>query len=132
MTEEERHRAPALWLVVAALAVAVVVAAVVGAFEGLVLLSLTLAAAGVARVVGRGRRPEGVAVRSTWQDAAVLVALAVTIAVLAATPGVGGDTGGGPRSGAPQERVSSSSTSTTSSSVTTTSTTSTSSSSSSS
>ena len=78
MTEEERHRAPALWLVVAALAVAVVVAAVVGAFEGLVLLSLTLAVAGVARAVGRGRRPEGVAVRSTWQDAAVLVALAAT------------------------------------------------------
>ena len=111
MTEKERHRAPALWVVVAGLAAAVAVARVVGAFEGLLLVVVTLGGCAVARVVRRGRQPEGVAVRSTWQDAAVLLVLAAAIAILATTPGVDTGAGGVPRSGGAQERVPSSSSS---------------------
>jgi len=99
VTEEEQHRAPALWLVVAGLAVAIGTAYRVGATEGLLVLALTLAGAAVARLVWRGRRPEGVAVRSVWQDAAVLLALAAAIATLALTPGVSSGTGGLSRTG---------------------------------
>lgn len=99
VTEEERHRAPALWVVVAGLAVATGAAYLVGASEGLMALALTLAGAAVARLVRRGRRPEGVAVRSTWQDATVLLVLAATIASLALTPGVSTGTGGVARTG---------------------------------
>lgn len=84
----ERHRAPALWLVTAAIAAALVVAMVVGPREAAGVLVVTLAAAAVARAVGRGRRPEGVAVRAAWVDAAVLLVLAAGIAVLALSPGV--------------------------------------------
>jgi hypothetical protein len=84
----ERHRAPALWLTSAALAAAVVVAMLVGTRQAAAVLAAALAAAAVARVVGRGRRPEGVAVRATWLDVAILVVLAGGIAVLATTPGV--------------------------------------------
>lgn len=101
MTEEERHRAPALWLVVGGLLVALGSAYVVGAAAGLVVLALTLAGAAVARLLRRGRRPEGVAVRSVWQDAAVLLALAAAISTLALTPGVSPGTGGVPRTGQP-------------------------------
>lgn len=118
MTEEERHRAPAPWVVVACLAAGVAVTWFVGALPGLLVLVLVLAGAAVARLVGRGRRPVGIAVRSTWQDAAILLALAVTIAVLATTPGVAeDDEGGAPRSGGAQERVSSSTSTTSTSSV---------------
>ena len=99
MTEEERHRAPALWVVVGGLLVAVGTAYVVGATEGLVVLAVTLTGAAVARLLWRGRRPEGVAVRSTWLDATVLLALAAAIATLALTPGVSTGTGGVPRTG---------------------------------
>lgn len=99
MTEEERHRAPALWVVAAGLLVAVGTGYLVGAAEGLVVLAITLAGAAVSRLLWRGRRPEGVAVRSTWQDAAILLALAAAIATLALTPGVAPGTGGVSRTG---------------------------------
>ena len=84
----ERHRAPALWLVTAAIAAALGVAMVVGPREAAGVLVVTLAAAAIARVIGRGRRPEGVAVRAAWVDAAVLLVLAAGIAVLSLSPGV--------------------------------------------
>ncbi|MCU1430903.1 MAG: hypothetical protein JWP95_8 [Actinotalea sp.] len=84
----ERHRAPALWLVVAGLAAATVTAAVRDAGQGAALLALTLACAAIARLVGRGRRPEGIAVRSTWLDVVVLLGLAAGVAVLSLSPGV--------------------------------------------
>lgn len=93
MTPDERHRAPALWLVTSAIAASAAVAVWVGAFEAIQILVLTLACAAVARVIGRGRRPEGIAVRATWVDALALVALGVGIALLATTPGVSGDRG---------------------------------------
>lgn len=99
MTEEDRSRAPALWVVAGGLLVAVGTAYLVGAAEGLVVLALTLAGAAVARLLWRGRRPTGVAVRSTWQDAAVLLLLAAAIAMLALTPGVSPGTGGISRTG---------------------------------
>lgn len=110
MTPDERHRAPALWLVTSAIAASAVVAVRVGPSEAILVLVVTLACAAVARVVGRGRRPEGVAVRTTWVDALVLIALALGIALLATTPGVSGDDDGQVRS------VSAASTTTTSSS----------------
>lgn len=88
MTEEERHRAPALWVVTAGIGVALGLGVLVGAAAGLLVLAVTLVGAAVARVVRRGRRPEGVAVRSVWLDAVVLLALAAAIAMLAVTPGV--------------------------------------------
>lgn len=99
MTEEERHRAPALWVVTGGLVLSIGTAYLVGAAEGLLGLAVTLAGAAVARLLRRGRRPEGVAVRSTWQDAAVLLALAAAIATLALTPGVSSGTGGVSRTG---------------------------------
>ena len=107
MTEEERHRAPALWVVVVGLLAAVGTAYAVGATEGLVVLVVTLTGAAVARLMWRGRRPEGVAVRSTWQDAAVLLALAAAIALLSQTPGVSSGTGGVSRTGVAQGQASS-------------------------
>jgi hypothetical protein len=98
VTPDERHRAPALWLVTSAIAASAVVAIWVGTYEAILVLVLTLACAAVARVIGRGRRPEGVAVRATWVDALVLVALGVGIALLATTPGVSGDQDGQGRS----------------------------------
>jgi hypothetical protein len=106
VTEEDRHRAPALWVVVGALVAAILVAWFVGALEGLLLLVMTLGGAAVARLLGGGRRPEGVAVRSTWQDVTVLLALALAIVLLAVTPGVA-SSGGDRRSSVPQERASS-------------------------
>ena len=84
----ERHRARALWLVVAGIAAATVVGAVRGAFDGLALLVSTLVLAAVARLVGRGRRPEGIAVRSTWLDVVILLTLAVGVGALMLSPGV--------------------------------------------
>lgn len=98
MTPDERHRAPALWLVTLAIAASAAVAMWVGAFEAILVLVVTLACAAVARVIGRGRRPEGVAVRATWVDVLVLVALAAGIVALAATPGVSGERDGQGRS----------------------------------
>lgn len=84
----ERHHAPALWLVVALIAAVTAVGTLVDAQLGAALLAATLACAAVARLVLRGRRPEGIAVRSTWADVTVLTALAVGIGVLATSPGV--------------------------------------------
>lgn len=84
----ERHRAPALWLVVVALAAVCVVAVLVGTREALAVLAGTLVSAAVARLVGRGRRPDGVAVRSTWVDVLVMLVLAAGIVALMFTPGV--------------------------------------------
>ena len=84
----ERHRAPALWLVVAAIVLAPFAAWRWGAYEGLAVLVSTLVLAAVARLIGRGRRPEGIAVRSTWLDVVVLLGLALGIGVLMLTPGV--------------------------------------------
>ena len=84
----ERHTAPALWLVVVCLVVAAVTGAVAGARAGAAVLVLTLLGAAVARLIGRGRRPEGIAVRSTWLDVVVLTSLAVGIAVMLVAPGI--------------------------------------------
>jgi hypothetical protein len=84
----ERHRAPALWVVVGGIGVAVVVGVAEGARSAAIVLAVTLLGAGLARVAGRGRRPEGVAVRSTWWDAVVLWGLAAGILLLQGTPGV--------------------------------------------
>ena len=84
----ERHRAPALWLVVLGLVAALVLAELEGAFTGLAVLVAVLVAAAVARLVGRGRHPEGIAVRSTWLDVVVLLGLALGISLLMITPGV--------------------------------------------
>ena len=84
----ERHRAPALWLVTTAILVACVAAQVVDAQVGVAVIVGTLVAAAVARLVGRGRQPEGVAVRSTWLDAVILGGLAVAMGALAFAPGV--------------------------------------------
>ena len=84
----ERLRAPALWVVVGGIVVAVGAGVLEGARSGAIVLAVTLLGAGLARVTGRGRRPEGVAVRSTWWDAVVLWGLALGIFVLQGTPGV--------------------------------------------
>lgn len=84
----ERHRAPALWIVTAAILAAGTVAVQVSTRAGIALVVGTLALAAGARVAYRGRRPEGVAVRATWVDVVVLATLACSIALLATTPGV--------------------------------------------
>lgn len=86
--EAERHRAPALWLVVLAVLAAAVVAALEGAYTGAAVLVSVLVLAAVARLIGRGRRPEGIAVRSTWVDVTILLGLAAGIGTLMLTPGV--------------------------------------------
>lgn len=88
MTPEERHRAPALWVVALAVGTAAGVAVLVDARWAATVLVVTLAGAAVARVTGRGRRPEGIAIRATWVDVLVLVVLAVGIALLSLSPGV--------------------------------------------
>ena len=84
----ERHTAPALWLVVAALVGVAVTAVADGARSAVAVLVATLLAAATARLVGRGRRPEGVAVRSTALDVVVLTTMAVALGVLMFSPGV--------------------------------------------
>lgn len=88
MRPPDRHTAPALWLVALAVVGATVLGATSGGRVGATVLVATLVTAAVARLVLRGRRPEGVAVRSTWQDVATLLVLAVGIGVLMLTPGV--------------------------------------------
>jgi len=88
LEQPERHRAPALWLVLAATLATVLTAHFVGAFEAATVLVATLAVAAVSRAVGRGRRPEGIAVRALWVDLVILVGLAVALTVLLGTPGV--------------------------------------------
>ena len=84
----ERYRAPALWLVTGAIIAVTWVGLAGEARLAAVLLAVTLVCAGVSRLALRGRRPEGIAVRTTWVDVAVLTALATGIGVLASTPGV--------------------------------------------
>ena len=84
----ERVHAPALWLVVALVAVVTAVGLLVDAQLGATVLAATLACAATVRLVLRGRRPEGIAVRAAWLDVTVLAALAVGIGLLATTPGV--------------------------------------------
>jgi hypothetical protein len=84
----ERHRAPALLIVVLGLVAAVLVAVVVDALAAALTLSAVLAGAALARLVGRGRRPEGVAVRATWVDVLILLVLALGVALLAQGPGI--------------------------------------------
>ncbi|HWS58599.1 MAG TPA: DUF3017 domain-containing protein [Actinotalea sp.] len=82
------HHAPALWLVAAALVVATVAGVLYGAPLGSALIAATLSSAAAARLVLRGRRPEGIAVRATWLDVTVLSVLALGIGVLLTSPGV--------------------------------------------
>ena len=84
----ERHRAPALWLVLAAVVATVLTGRFVGAYPAVGVLVGTLALAALARLIGRGRRPEGIAVRATWVDLVILGVLAVALALLAGAPGV--------------------------------------------
>lgn len=87
-TEPERHTAPALWVVVLGLVAAVVVAVTVDAGAAAVVLVVVLTGAAVARLIGRGRRPEGIAVRATWVDVLILVTLALGVGALGLAPGV--------------------------------------------
>lgn len=84
----DRHRAPALWVVVGGIGVAAVAAAVEGARSAAIVLGVTLLGAGLARITRRGREPEGIAVRSTWWDTVVLWGMAAGILLLQGTPGV--------------------------------------------
>ncbi|MCL3859901.1 DUF3017 domain-containing protein [Actinotalea sp. K2] len=84
----ERHTAPALWLVVLALAGGAVTSVTVGARAGSLVVVGTLVLAAVARLLGRGRRPEGIAVRSTTFDVVLLLGLAVGVGLLLTTTGV--------------------------------------------
>lgn len=83
----ERHRAPALWLVLAATVATLLTGLLVGAYQAVGVLIATLVLAAAARLIGRGRRPEGIAVRDTWVDLVILGGLAVALALLA-LPGV--------------------------------------------
>ncbi|NCT89584.1 hypothetical protein GXB85_01250 [Cellulomonas sp. APG4] len=86
--EPERHTAPALWVVVLGLVTAVVVAVTVDAGAAAGVLVAVLVGAAVARLIGRGRRPEGIAVRATWVDVLILLGLAIGVGALALAPGV--------------------------------------------
>ena len=102
----ERHTAPALWLVVLALVGMTLTAVADGARTAAAVLVATLVGAAAARLIGRGRRPEGIAVRSTWLDVTVLLLLAVGIGLLTLAPGVALDpaaTGSAARSAAGSE-----------------------------
>lgn len=74
-----------------ALAGMTLTAVVAGARTAATVLVVTLVGAAVARLVGRGRHPEGIAVRSTWLDVTVLLLLAVGIGLLMLAPGVAPD-----------------------------------------
>ena len=78
----------ALRLVSAALAATAVLAVTVGASGAGAFLATTCALAAVVRGALRGRRPPGLAVRSTMTDVTVLVVLALAIGALSFTPGV--------------------------------------------
>lgn len=84
----EGTRGLALWLVLGAVVLATTVAVVDSVRAGIAVLVATLI--GVAAVRGRlrGRRPEGLAIRSVAVDLAVLLAAAVALTVLSTTPGV--------------------------------------------
>lgn len=86
--DPRQHRAPALWGVAVALVAACVLAVVDGARGGAGAIVSALVVAAVSRLVLRGRRPEGVAVRSTWVDVLLLGGLALGIFGLMFTPGV--------------------------------------------
>ena len=86
--QPDRHRAPALWVVVGGIVVAAVAAATDGARSAAIVLGVTLLGAVLARVTRRGREPEGIAVRSTWWDTLVLWGLGLGILLLQGTPGV--------------------------------------------
>lgn len=96
----ERHTAPALWLVVLALVGTTLTAVAAGARIAAAVLVATLVGAATARLIGRGRRPEGIAVRSTWLDVTVLLLLAGGIGLLMLAPGVAPDPGAAGRSAA--------------------------------
>ena len=85
----ERHRAPASWLVLAATGATVLTGYFVDAYTAVAILVATLVVAAVARLVGRGRRPEGIAVRATWVDLVILAGLGAALALLMQSPGVG-------------------------------------------
>lgn len=86
--DTERHRAPALWLVVAALAATCAIAMTNGARAASATLVAVLVCAAAARLIGRGRSPEGIAVRSTWVDVVILLGLGIGIGILMLSPGV--------------------------------------------
>lgn len=86
--QPDRTRAPALWLVALGIAAATITAAVADARIGGFVLIGVLVSGAVARLVLRGRRPVGLAVRDTWADVVVLTVLAVGIVVLLGSPGV--------------------------------------------
>jgi hypothetical protein len=84
----ERHRAPALWLVGGAILTACAAALLQGSRAAALVVAATLVLAAVARLVRRGRLPEGIAVRSTVADVLVLLSLAAAILVLQSAPGI--------------------------------------------
>lgn len=77
-----------LTVVTGALLATGALAVTVGAAAAGGFLSGFCVAAAVVRGVLRGRRPPGLAVRSTLTDVTVLLALAVAIGVLSFSPGV--------------------------------------------
>ncbi len=78
----------ALRLVSVALVVTAVLAVTVGAPVAAASLATTCAMAGIVRAVLRGRRPPGLAVRSTLTDVTVLLVMALAIGLLSLSPGV--------------------------------------------
>lgn len=84
----EGTRGLALWLVLGAVGLATTVAVADSVRAGIAVLVATLI--GVAAVRGRlrGRRPEGLAIRSVAVDLGVLLTAAVALTVLSTTPGV--------------------------------------------
>lgn len=80
--EPTRHRAPALWLVIVAIVLALLLAVLVDTDAGVLLLIVTLLGVAAARITYGGRQPEGLAVRAVWVDVLVLGALAIGLALL--------------------------------------------------
>lgn len=84
----EGTRGLALWLVLGAVALATVVAVADSVRAGIAVLAATLIVVAAVRGRLRGRRPDGLAIRSVPIDLAVLLTAALALTVLSTTPGV--------------------------------------------
>lgn len=84
----EGTRGLAVWLVLGAVVLATAVALVDSVRAGIAVLVATLILVAAVRGRLRGRRPEGLAIRSVPVDLAVLLAAALALTVLSTTPGV--------------------------------------------
>ena len=84
----ESSRGLVLWLVLGAVALACLAAVAHSARAGVAVLVATLVLLAAVRGRLRGRRPEGLAIRATGLDVAMMLAAAVALTVLSTTPGV--------------------------------------------